>query len=103
MRNVFNDGSPIWLKFISGLLLTLFALTIINYGCGAVVSAFSSPDENIERERQASCDRIRGKEEEREDLTESAKWHESKFNESIINCFHLNSELLRFGLRDHNQ
>lgn len=102
-RTVFNDGSPIWLKFISGLLLTFFVLTMVNVGGGVIVSAFDSPDDVIEQERKASCDRIRAKEEKCHegkecDLSESAEWHAAKFGENIVNCFSFNAELLTFGV-----
>lgn len=106
MKTVLNDGSPIWLKVISGLLVTFFALTVINYGGGMIVSAFASPDEKIEKERQASCERIRDKEEhchetgEACDLNESAEWHSEKFGESIVSCFSLNAELLIYGVSE---
>jgi len=103
MKYVFNDGSPLWLKLLSGLLLFSLAVILLNAGGGMVASAFASPDEKIEQQRQDSCDRIRAKEEDCHDgkecdLSDSAVWHADKFGESIVNCFSINAELLTFGV-----
>jgi len=105
MRHVFNDGSSIGIKFISGLLLTFLAFALINAVGGRIVYAFSSPDEIIEQQKADSCDRIRAKEEACHgrgempcDFGDSPEWHADKFHESIVQCFHFGSQDLTFGV-----
>lgn len=106
MKTVFNDGSPIWLKAISGLLLTYFVIVVFNVGGGMVASAFSDTDTKLAKLKADSCHTIRirenkchgGDQEQCEKLKESARWYADKFNSNLTDCFAINSELLIFGV-----
>lgn len=63
MRTVFNDGSPVWLKAISGLLLATFAGILILLLIGSVSADDSEKHvrelkANYEKLVQEHCDTI---------------------------------------------
>jgi len=58
MKTVFNDGSPVWLKFISGLLIFSFLFVLLNALTGRLFA--SDPDSELRAAKERYTQALRG-------------------------------------------